>query len=165
MKHTLKRIDVSVEREAHQNAKLPKDWHPASSLQLLYSKIYEVNRGWERFQLPKSSCSCCPWDKTTHTNLIAFWLWRDIIKSKNSRAARNVLGPRLMQLQTVMQQHQVQTQPLLTNPNIARLSEAFHSKPDYVKKGFTLHITTVVCLLCAQHSQCSGSRKIKFDFI
>lgn len=33
----------------------------------------------EKAQLPKPSCSCYPWEQTTHTSLSVFWLWLVLI--------------------------------------------------------------------------------------
>jgi hypothetical protein len=155
------------DRETHQDAKpsffqrtrgvslLGKGWHPASSLQLLYSNIIQkVNLDWERFQLPRLSCSCFPWEPITHTDLSPFCPWLAIIKSKNSRFTRSALGPRLAQLQVpTWQQVQIRqrdissrfkpspiSQSLLIDPNIAKgLLKHFTAR----HKDLTIHIAVV----------------------
>jgi hypothetical protein len=105
-------VGATVEREAYQDARplFPRtrwvqpcreDWPLASSLSSYFIQTIQVNWGWKSFELPKLPCSFCSWEETTHTNLSPFWPLLAIIKNKNSRFARSVLGPRLVQLQAL----------------------------------------------------------------
>jgi hypothetical protein len=65
-------VGAVVEREAHQDAKpsfsegaesstfLEKTDTQLAHSSFLIQTLYKINWGWERFQLPKLSCPCCP---------------------------------------------------------------------------------------------------------
>lgn len=145
-------IGASVKRETHQHVKLlfsqeaeglsllgKKDWPGLACFSTFIQSLHKINSekiSSERLQLPKLSCSCCQREQTIHTNLSTLWLSLAIIKPKNSKFARRVLGPRSVQLQ-VLTEHQRQMfqgddissrfmqsqkkffQPLLIDPSIA----------------------------------------------
>lgn len=125
--------------------------------------------------LTKSSCPCCPWEQTAPTNISPFCLRGAIIKSKNFRSVRSVLGPRPVQLQPLtytkcrfspdaavlqgLNSSKTISHSLLINPNIAEalmkhlsqsqtqgLSCPFHCKAN-IRLFFALQSThTCICI-------------------
>lgn len=99
-------MSATVEREAHRDVKLSfsegvkryslseKNWHSASLLQLYkhhirFTGVEKDSSYWSYLAL------CCSQEQITYTNLSLFWPWLSIIKRRNSKFARNVLGPKI----------------------------------------------------------------------
>lgn len=67
-----KTLNLYFLKDQRGTAFLAKADFQLSHSSLLYSNNYKVNWVWERFQLSKSSCSCCPGEQTIYTNLSPF---------------------------------------------------------------------------------------------
>lgn len=135
---------------------LRKDWPQLAHTSHFIQTPYKVYQCGEEFQLPTLPCPCPSRQQTTHTNR-RLWPWPATVTSKNPRFA-GVFRPRSVPLQaltytncrfsretTFLQGSNSQTisQPLLTDPSIAKALLKHFTQSQTQRLHFTCHYTVI----------------------